>query len=117
MYRKEIGQIIAIITYVCVMIILNLNIGPASDPRVDMWGHLGGGITGAIAGFTICEFFDYEARSKNRHPDRFTRKEFRNRCYCCNTWCANWCATTILIVWFIGLFVIFYVVIDVDNAP
>ena len=52
---------------------MNLNIGGNADPKVDNFGHLGGLITGIFAGFAIAEFFDWEARSEKRHPDRFTR--------------------------------------------
>jgi len=51
---------------------MNLNIGPGADPKVDNWGHLGGGITGFFAAFAISEDLDADARKKNRTPDRFT---------------------------------------------
>jgi len=37
---------------------MNLNIGPGADPKVDNYGHLGGFITGILAGIAIAEMFD-----------------------------------------------------------
>ena len=51
---------------------MNLNIGADADSHVDNFGHLGGGITGFLAGFAIAEWFDAAARAKDRVPDRFT---------------------------------------------
>ena len=62
---------------------MNLNIGPNSDGHIDNFGHLGGLITGIIAGFAISEQFDAEARSKGRTPDRFTEEEYKSRSGCC----------------------------------
>lgn len=53
---------------------MNLNVGPMADPKVDNWGHLGGGITGLFAGIAITEHFDYKARKANRTPDRFSEE-------------------------------------------
>jgi membrane associated rhomboid family serine protease len=55
---------------------MNLNIGADADSKVDNWGHLGGFITGFLAGFAIAEFFDCKARSRNETPDRFTDEEY-----------------------------------------
>jgi len=57
-----------------VLILLNLNIGPTADPKVDNWGHLGGGITGFFCAFVVSENLDADARKKNRTPDRFTEE-------------------------------------------
>ena len=44
------------------IVVVNMNIGPMADGNVDNYGHLGGLITGFIAGLVICERFDLEAR-------------------------------------------------------
>ena len=49
------------IIYVSVMILMNLNIGPSADPKVDNWGHLGGGITGIFCSMAITENLDMDA--------------------------------------------------------
>jgi hypothetical protein len=76
---------------------------------------LGGLITGIFAGIAISEFFDQEARNKDRHPDRFTEQEYKERGCCCNSFCCNWCGTIGLILWLGTLLVLFYTVVDVDQ--
>jgi rhomboid protease GluP len=82
MGRVRTSQRVFLIVYCSVLVVLNLNIGPGSDPHIDNFGHLGGLITGFFAGFAISEQFDAEAREKNRHPDRFTEEEYRERPGC-----------------------------------
>lgn len=55
MGRTNPGQNIFLPIFVTVLILLNLNIGPGSDPHTDNFGHLGGLITGIFAGFSISE--------------------------------------------------------------
>ena len=74
---------IFVIVYCYGVILMNLNIGPGSDPRTDNFGHLGGLITGIITGFSISEQYDADAREKGRTPDRFTEEEYRRR----GSWC------------------------------
>jgi len=71
--------------YCSLLILLNLNVGPNADPKIDNWGHLGGGITGIFAGIAITEYHDAVARSNNRTPDRFTEDEYKRRSSCCKT--------------------------------
>lgn len=82
--RGGAGQQIFLIVFVSTLILLNLNIGPNQDTKVDNWGHLGGLITGIFAGLAITEFQDSTARGKNRIPDRFTEREYKERSKCRN---------------------------------
>lgn len=93
------------------MIILNF---AKSDPKVDNWGHLGGLITGIFAGFAIAEWFDAEARSKERVPDRFTEEEYERKSGCCKFCALIRVGTIFLFLWLITLLVLFYTVVDVD---
>lgn len=90
---------------------MNLNMGPNADPNVDNYGHLGGLITGIFAGFAISEQYDADAKAAGRTPDRFTDEDWENRC--CSS-CVDRCCQILLIVWIVGLLVIFYVFVDVD---
>ena len=105
------GQRVFLIVYTSVMIILNF---AKTDPKVDNWGHLGGLITGIFAGFAIAEWYDGDARSKDRIPDRFTEEEYENKWGCC-LFCAKIRVGTILLfTWLITLLVLFYTVVDVN---
>lgn len=114
MGRKRSGQRIFLIFYCSFMILLNLNLGPHSDSHVDNWGHLGGLITGILVGFSLTEFYDLEARNKERPPDRFTREEYEKKSACCAFF--RYFCTVLTVLWFVALFVVFYL-IDVDALP
>lgn len=114
MGRKRAGQRIFLICYTSFMILLNLNLGPHSDSHVDNWGHLGGLITGILVGFTLTEFYDLQARNKERVPDRYTRREYEDKSACCNFF--RYFCLVLLILWFLALFIVFYL-IDVDSLP
>lgn len=114
MGRKRAGQRIFFIVYCSIMILMNLNIGPHSDSHVDNWGHLGGLITGTLVGFTLTEFYDLEARMKERVPDRFTREEYEKKSACCAFF--RYFCLVLTILWFVALFTVFYM-IDVDSLP
>jgi rhomboid protease GluP len=58
MVRRDKGQIWYLAILVSLLIFLNLNQGPDSDPKVDNWGHLGGLITGILVGTVITENYD-----------------------------------------------------------
>ena len=105
------GQRIFLILYTSIMIVLNF---AKSDPKVDNWGHLGGLITGIFAGFAIAEWFDAEARSKDRTPDRFTEEEYENKYGCCIFCDKIFLGTIFLFLWLGGLLVLFYTVVDVN---
>lgn len=77
MRRKRPWQILFVALLAGLLILMNLNVGPHADTHVDNWGHLGGLITGIFAGLAITEKFDYDARSANRAPDRFTEEDYR----------------------------------------
>ena len=109
------GQKIFLIVFTSFLILLNLNIGPGSDKTVDNWGHLGGLITGILAGFVIAEWFDLEASSKDRNPDRFTAEEYENKNGCLKSIFCRFCGIFFLTLWIVGLLVIFYVYIDTDD--
>jgi len=96
------------------MVLMNLNIGPHSDSHVDNWGHLGGLITGTLVGFSMTEFYDLEARNKERTPDRYTRAEYEKKSACCVVF--RYFCFVLTILWFIALFVVFYL-IDIDALP
>ena len=69
MTRIRWQQLFFLAAYSSAMCFLNFR---TTDGETDNWGHLGGFITGIFAGFAIAEWFDLEARSKDRTPDRFT---------------------------------------------
>lgn len=94
---------------------MNLNVGPGSDPKVDNWGHLGGGITGLFAGIAITEHFDYVARRNKRIPDRFTEEQYESRWGCCKIFLCERAGAMILTAWILYLCIWFYVFVDVDN--
>ena len=94
---------------------MNLNIGPGADPKVDNWGHLGGGITGFFASIAITEDLDADAYNKERNPDRFTEEEYKNRSGCCKTWVIRRTGQILLTAWLLGLTLYFYIAVDVDN--
>lgn len=54
--KKDWGQRLFLSLFTGILILLNLNQGPNQDKKVDNWGHLGGLITGILAGIAICEF-------------------------------------------------------------
>ena len=114
MQRKAFGQIIFLVVYCSVLILVNLNVGPKRDEKVDNWGHLGGLVTGIIAGFAISEALDARDRYRDKTPQRFTEQEYENRPACCKTFCCNFLCWWFLAAWFITLFVLFYTVVDVD---
>mmetsp|Transcript_14800 Transcript_14800/g.25173 ORF Transcript_14800/g.25173 Transcript_14800/m.25173 type:complete len:227 (-) Transcript_14800:75-755(-) len=114
MGRVKAYQRIFLIIYTSTLVLMNLNIGPHADSKVDNFGHLGGFITGILAGFTITDWFDLEARGKGRTPDRFTDEEYENKSCCCRSWCWSFCGLISLVVWLGGLLIIFYVYVDVD---
>ena len=103
------------IVYCSTLILLNLNIGPHADPKVDNWGHLGGGITGFFAGIAITEDLDADARNKERTPDRFTDEEYEKRSGCCKTFICERAGQMLLSAWLLSLILWFYIGIDVDN--
>jgi rhomboid protease GluP len=105
------GQRVFLILYTSIMIVLNF---AKSDPKVDNWGHLGGLITGIFAGFAISEWFDAEARSKERIPDRFTEIEYENKYCCCKVCSKIRVGTIFLFLWLFALLVLFYTVVDVN---
>ena len=82
MGRKRAGQRWFLITLTSLLILMNLNQGPNSDTHVDNWGHLGGLITGILAGLALTEKFDYDARSADRAPDRFTEEDYKDQSGC-----------------------------------
>jgi hypothetical protein len=94
---------------------MNLNVGPGADPKIDNWGHLGGGITGIFASIAITEYLDWKGRDKERVPDRFTEEEYERRSSCCKTWCCHWTGTILLTVWLLTLIIFFYAFVDVDS--
>jgi len=55
MGRTKPWQRIYLALLTALIIIVNTNIGPMADGNVDNFGHLGGLITGFLAGLTICE--------------------------------------------------------------
>lgn len=115
MQRKGYGQIIFLVLYTLFLILLNLNIGPGKDDHVDNWGHLGGLITGIIAGFAITEALDASDRNlPNETPRRFTAEEYKKRLGCCKTWVCHYFCWFVLLAWFVTLLTVFYVVVDVD---
>lgn len=56
--RRDWLQRVFLISFVGILLLLNLNIGPNADTKVDNLGHLGGFITGIWAGLAITEFID-----------------------------------------------------------
>lgn len=86
-----------------------------ADPKVDNWGHLGGGITGLFAGIAITEQLDYEGRRAKRTPDRFTEEEYERRSGCCKTFICERAGGMLFIAWILGLLIWFYGFVDVDN--
>ena len=97
------------------MILLNLNIGPGADPKVDNWGHLGGGITGLLCSIAIQEDLDADARNKERTPDRFTDEEYEEKSSCCKTIVCERVGQFFLIAWITTLILYFYICVDVDS--
>jgi len=115
MQRIGYGQIIFLVLYTLVLILLNLNVGPGKDDHVDNWGHLGGLITGIIAGFAITEALDARDRGKSDPtPRRFTQEEYKKRLSCCKTWACHYFCWFVLFCWFVTLLTLFYAVVDVD---
>ena len=114
MQRKAYGQIIFLVVYCSVLILVNLNVGGGGDSHVDNWGHLGGLITGIIAGFAITEALDVSDRNKDMVPRRFTKEQYDKRSSCCKSWCCNYLCWWFLAGWFILLISLFYTVVDVD---
>ena len=96
------------------IVIINLNVGPFSDGNIDNFGHIGGLITGIITGVAISEWLDYQARRAGRVPDRFTKEEYESKW--CDNFLTRWIGNILLIVYFVTLFVIFFVYIDVDGV-
>jgi membrane associated rhomboid family serine protease len=78
------GQRVYLLVYCSALVLMNLNIGPGADKKIDNWGHLGGLITGILAGLAITEQYDAEARNEDRIPDRFTEEEANCRSSCLN---------------------------------
>ena len=113
MNRVRFGQFIFLIVYCYGIILMNLNIGPGADPHVDNNGHLGGLITGIMAGVAISEQYDANAREAGRHPDRFSEEEYKRR----GKWWKylNRMCQIILILWFVILMSYFWFVIDPDS--
>jgi len=103
-----------LIIFVGLLLLMNLNIGPNSDPKVDNIGHLGGFVTGVFAGLAITEFIDQGARNRDRKPDRYTEEEWETRSSCCDSFVCRWVGTALLIIWFVLLFTLFYTVVDVN---
>ena len=58
MGQKDWCQRVFLSLFVSIMVLMNLNLGPDADTKVDNYGHLGGFITGIFAGIAITEFFD-----------------------------------------------------------
>jgi len=56
--RRDWLQRVFLIILVGLLLLMNLNIGPTADPKVDNIGHLGGFATGVFAGLAITEFID-----------------------------------------------------------
>merc|ERR1712216_322658 len=96
--------------------LLNSPIVPG-DPRVDVVGHLGGFLTGTFVGFAITEQYDADAREAEpeRVPDRFTREEYEAKSECCCFFRRFFLVVSIC--WFLGLFLYFYLGIDLETLP
>jgi len=112
MSRVRFAQFVYLLIFTVSLVLMNLNIGPGSDPHTDNFGHLGGLITGIISGFAISEQYDADARDKDRAPDRFTEEQYRNRSGCCSFF--NRFCQILLLLWFVGLFTYFYAIMDLD---
>ena len=124
MGRRDWCQRVFLGVVVALMVVLNLNVGPNSDPKVDNIGHAGGFVTGVFAGLAITEFQDQAARNRERIPDRFTEEEYKARRPCCNGFVCRWLGTALLISWMVLLITLFYTIVnvdvdqgDVDEAP
>lgn len=115
MGQRDYCQRIFLIVFTSSLILMNLNIGPGSDPKVDNWGHLGGGITGFFASIAITEHFDYVARKNKRTPDRFSEDEYERRWGICKMFCCERAGAALLISWVLGLLIWFYGFVDVDS--
>lgn len=85
------------------------------DPRTDVVGHLGGFLTGTLVGLAISEQYDAEARAADRVPDRYTREEYEAKSACCCFFYRFFLVVTV--GWFLGLFLYFYLGIDLDELP
>lgn len=112
--RRDWLQRVFLIILVGLLLLMNLNIGPNADPKVDNIGHLGGFVTGVFAGLAITEFIDQGARNRDRKPDRYTEEEWETRSECCDSFVCRWVGTALLIIWFVLLFTLFYTVVDVN---
>ena len=102
------------ILFTSILILLNLNQGPNADSKVDNWGHLGGLVTGILAGLAICEFMDQSAKNNERTPSRFTEEEYKQR-GCGNGFLCSWCGTFSLVTWLVTLLGVFYLYVDVNQ--
>ena len=97
------------------MILMNLHLErPGAISHVDVWGHIGGLITGFFVGLAISELYDIDARSKERLPDRLTPIEYERQSSCCIFF--RYFGITTTIIWFLALFIVFFI-IDLDSLP
>lgn len=114
MGRERSGQRIFLIIYCSLLILMNLNIGPNADGHVDNWGHLGGCITGVLCGYALTNQYDADARAAERAPDRFTEEQYKNKSGCCKSLPINRLGQILLFIWFAGLFIYFYFIMDIS---
>lgn len=114
MGRTSNGQRWGILVYTLIMLLMNTPLLPG-DARTDTIGHLGGFVTGTFVGFAISEQYDADARAAERVPDKYTREEYEDKSECCCFFRRFYLVVSIL--WFLGLFLYFYLGIDLDSLP
>ena len=115
MGRTKPWQRIYLTFFTLAIVAVNMNLGPMADGTVDNYGHYGGLLTGFLAGITLSEQYDLQARNKKRIPDRFTREEYNYREFLCNNIIFNFLGHILLTAYFVILLVIFFGYTDVDN--
>ena len=73
MGHKDPNQRLFLILFCIWFIILNIDFSDQIT-KSDNFGHLGGGTTGFLAGLSISEQYDVDARNEGRIPDRLPSK-------------------------------------------